>query len=85
MEFGRAVENSARLLRLMVSSSPNRRCASDCFVTFTQQAAFFCRQSAKSPKKAAVAPVFGLPRMGGRRLNLPVLHVKNRSWSIVAG
>jgi hypothetical protein len=31
------------------------------FVTFTQQPSFFCRRRMKTPKKAALAAVFGLP------------------------
>src|SRR5262245_28969696 len=46
------------------------------FVTFTQQLPAFCRLRHDSPKKAAVATVFGLPRRPVTGLNLPVIRVK---------
>src|SRR5262249_19096548 len=40
------------------------------FVTFTQQLLAFYRQPSNSPKKAAFATVFGLPRLCVTGLNL---------------
>jgi hypothetical protein len=40
-----------------------------CLVTFTQQATSFCRQADETPKKAAVAAVFVLPRGKAKGLN----------------
>jgi hypothetical protein len=48
------------------------------FVTLTQQPPDFYRLSPDSPKKAAVATVFGLRRRPVTAVNLPVMHVKAR-------
>ena len=40
-----------------------------CFVTFTQQPTSFCRQTGKTPKKAALATVFALPGARPKGLN----------------
>jgi len=39
------------------------------FVTFTQQPTSFCRQTGKTPKKAALAAVFALPWAKAKGLN----------------
>jgi hypothetical protein len=54
-------------------------------VTLAQQSAAFCHQNLESPKKAAIATVFGLPLKPGGDVDL---HVKVRGFGfrwIVAG
>jgi len=44
-----------------------------------QQFVSFCRKTPESPKKAAIAVVFGLPCDGLKDVNLRVLHVDLRT------
>jgi hypothetical protein len=59
--------------------------ASPKIVTLPQQSAAFCQKKAESPKKAAVAIVFGLPCDGVKDVNLRVMHVDLRTGGLQPG
>jgi hypothetical protein len=44
-------------------------------VTLSQQSAAFCQNKAESPKKAAIATVFGLPPEAGKDVDMHAMHV----------
>jgi hypothetical protein len=54
-------------------------------VTLPQQSAAFCQKKAKSPKKAAIAIVFGLPCDRVKDVNHPLMHVDLRVGHLQPG
>jgi hypothetical protein len=54
-------------------------------VTLPQQSDAFCQKKAESPKKAAIAIVFGLPCDGVKDVNLRVMHVDLRTGRLQPG